>query len=196
MHSAGERDGFEAFYREQYAPGVRLAWALVGRRDVAEELVQDALLCAHDRWEVLQQYDRPDAWLRRVLLNRCTSWHRRRLAEGRLLVRLRSEVPRTVELTEEDGELWRALRSLPRRQAEVLALVVVEDRSVSEVALVLECGEATVRTHLRRGRLRLAELLGAAGRGDADGTSTSRVETEAAIEPDAEDPEVEEERSA
>jgi DNA-directed RNA polymerase specialized sigma24 family protein len=42
----------------------------------------------------------------------------------------------------------------------VLALAFVEDRSVADIASILGCGEETVRTHLRRGRLRVATLLG------------------------------------
>ena len=58
-----------------------------------------------------------------------------------------------------DEDVWRALRSLSRRQAEVLALVYVEDRPIAEVAAVLRLGEETVRTHLKRGRAALARRL-------------------------------------
>jgi RNA polymerase sigma-70 factor (ECF subfamily) len=52
------------------------------------------------------------------------------------------------------------LRSLPVRQAQALALYYYEDKSVAEIARVLRCGEATVKTHLHRGRRALATKLG------------------------------------
>ena len=76
---------FEDVYRSEYAPLVRLAVVLTGRLDVAEELVQDAFEAAHRQWGHFGGYDRPGAWLRRVVLNSCAGrrcparargWHR------------------------------------------------------------------------------------------------------------------------
>jgi RNA polymerase sigma-70 factor (ECF subfamily) len=151
---------FDAFYRAEYRAVVRLCAALCGRRDVAEELAQDAFLAAHQRWASVRAYGHPEAWVRRVALNRALSTLRRRTTEARLLLRLGNERPRLVELSRAEDELWSAVRALPRRQAQVLALVFVEDRSVRAIADVLGCDEDTVRTHLRRGRLTLREQLG------------------------------------
>jgi RNA polymerase sigma-70 factor (ECF subfamily) len=59
-----------------------------------------------------------------------------------------------------NAELWDAVRALPPRQAQVVALHYLEDRSVSQIAAILDCAEATVKVHLRRGRLELARRLG------------------------------------
>lgn len=151
---------FPEFYRSEYGAAVRLAFVLTGRADVAEEIVQDAFVAAHRRWDQVAVYDRPGAWLRRVVTNRCISATRRGATEVRLVARLRRQRPPEPALAAPDRELWEAVRALPGRQAQVVALVFVEDRSVAEVAEVLGCGEATVRTHLRRGRLALARRLG------------------------------------
>src|SRR5450755_3344767 len=66
-------DTFADFYEAQYRAVVRLAAALVGRWDVAEELVQDAFIALYPRWTRISSYDAPDAWLRRVVLNRALS---------------------------------------------------------------------------------------------------------------------------
>lgn len=151
---------FEEVYRLEYAPLVRLALVLTGRGDVAEELVQDAFEAAHRRWNRLGGYDRPGAWLRRVVLNRCAGRHRRLRAEARALLRVAGQRTSTVDLGATDHELIAAIGRLPRRQAQVVALVLIDDRSVEEVAGLLGCGQPTVRTHLRRGRLALAADLG------------------------------------
>jgi RNA polymerase sigma-70 factor (ECF subfamily) len=63
-------------------------------------------------------------------------------------------------LPADDAHVWEAVRALPRRQAQVVALVYLEDLSVAETAAVLGCGEGTVKTHLRRARSSLAQRLG------------------------------------
>ena len=61
----------------------------------------------------------------------------------------------------EDAEaFWRAVRRLPTRQAQAIALHYLEDRSVKDIAIILECAEATVKVHLHRGRQALAVAFG------------------------------------
>jgi RNA polymerase sigma-70 factor (ECF subfamily) len=150
---------FPAFYEAEYRAMVRLAAALVGRWDVAEELVQDAFVSLHGRWDQVSRYESPEGWLRRVVLNRSVSALRRRAVEVRLLGRLSRLRERQAELPPVESEIWRAVAALPKRQAQVIALMFVDDLSVSEIASVLECEENTVRTHLRRARQSLATRL-------------------------------------
>ena len=151
---------FEDVYRDEYAGLVRLAWTLTGRWPVAEELVQEAFLRAHQRWDRVGGYERPGAWVRRVVLNRATSRARRAAAEARALVRLagRREVEPTM--APHDHEFWAAVRSLPRRQAQVVALFYVDDLAVGDIAGVLDVAEATVRATLHQARGALARRLG------------------------------------
>ena len=58
-----------------------------------------------------------------------------------------------------DVEFWDAVRSLPRRQSQVVALHYVEDLSVSDIADVLEMAPGTVKKHLHDGRKSLARRL-------------------------------------
>ena len=127
---------------------------------LAEEVVQDAFEAAHRRWERLGGYDSPGAWVRRVVLNGCIGRHRRLRAEAKALLRVAGQRVTAVELDPMDQELIAALRALPRRQAQVVALVLVDDRSIDDAAALLGCAPATARTHLRRGRLALAARLG------------------------------------
>ena len=153
---------FEEFYAAQYGAVVRLAAALVGRWDVAEELVQDAFLALYPRWTRISNYEAPDAWLRRVVLNRSVSALRRRAVEARVTTRFarRRSDAEPGEPRVGDADVWRAVSELPKRQAQVIALMFLEDRTVAEVALILECGENTVRTHLGRARRSLSLRLG------------------------------------
>lgn len=150
---------FEAFYQREYAGAVRLAFTLTGRRDLAEELAQDSFLACLRHWDKVSRYDDPTGWVRRVLTNRCISSGRRYLTELRLLVKLRRERPDRPSLTEPSDRLWDAVRQLPKRQGQVLALAFVEDLDVRQIAATLGIGEESVRTHLRRGRAGIAARL-------------------------------------
>ncbi len=153
------RDGFDHFYRVNYPPVVRLATSLSGSMSVAEELAQEAFVTAHRRWRRIVAFDRPDLWVRRVVINRAISHQRRTAVERRAMQRLPPGPPDHHEIVLDDEELWQALRELSPRQAQVLALVYVEDQPISEVAAILDLGEETVRTHLKRGRQALHQKL-------------------------------------
>ena len=140
---------------------VGLAYALSGSRLGAEDLAQDAFLAAHQRWERISGYDKPGAWVRRVVSNLAVSGFRKRSAEKRALDRLAGQRAQPLpELEAEDEEFWQMVRGLPKRQAQATALFYVEDRSVAEIAEILDCSASTAKVHLFRGRQALAAKLG------------------------------------
>jgi RNA polymerase sigma-70 factor (ECF subfamily) len=100
-----------------------------------------------------------------VAANRAVSLRRRQLAEARSLLRLAgrrlvgAEADQTQE-AEEAADFWRTVRTLPRRQAQAVALFYLEGWPSAEIAGVLGCSDATVRAHLHKGRLALARRLG------------------------------------
>jgi RNA polymerase sigma-70 factor (ECF subfamily) len=103
--------------------------------------------------------------VRRVAANLAVSAVRRRLAEARALVRLAGRrAPSSTDLPAEDGEFWRVVRQLPRRQAQVVALVALEDLSTAEVAATLGCSQRTAQVHLQKARATLTVRLGLSAR--------------------------------
>lgn len=152
-------DSFEEFYRREFAGVLALAYVLSGSRSAAEELAQDAFLAAHQRWDRISEYDDPAAWVRRVCANRAVSALRRRVSEAKALARLGARRVLPDELPPDSDAFWRAVRRLPRRQAQVVALHYLEDRPLGEVAAVLGCAEGTVKAHLYRARRTLANDL-------------------------------------
>src|SRR5262245_23510885 len=151
---------FEGFARRERRPLVELAWSLTGDLGVAEDLAQEALEAAWQAWDRVGGYDRPGAWARRVVANRAAGHTRRASRERRALGRLAGRRAARVELEPADGDVWAAIRTLPARQAQVVALHYLEDLSVAEIAGVLACAAGTVKVHLHRGRLALAQQLG------------------------------------
>ena len=155
---------FEEFFRREYPRLVPMLRALTADLQRAEDLAQDALWKAHQDWERISRYDRPGAWVRRVALNASANVHRRQQRERLALTRIGTAAgagqERVDELPTEDAELWRHVRALPDQQRFAIVLHYVEDRSVAEIAHVLECSDGAVKTHLSRGRAALARALG------------------------------------
>ena len=154
-------ESFENFYQREFRDVVGLAYALSGSRFGAEDLAQEAFIKAHERWDRISGYDKPGAWVRRVVANLAVSRFRRRSAEKKALSRLAGERQQGIsDLEPEDEEFWQMVRDLPKRQAQATALFYVEDRSVADIAEILECSSSTAKVHLFRARQALATKLG------------------------------------
>ncbi|MGZ6494185.1 MAG: RNA polymerase sigma factor [Actinomycetota bacterium] len=155
----GPRPDFDGFYRREYQRIVGLVYALSGGRYSAEDIAQEAFLAAHRNWNKIVTLEQPAAWVRRVATNMAVSAVRRRVSEARALLRLGSRREPLAELPEGDGAFWAAVRALPKRQAQAIALHYLEDLPTAEIASILECSESTVRVHLHNGRKALSERL-------------------------------------
>lgn len=154
-------ESFEAFYRREFRRLVAFTLAMSGSRTAAEDIAQEALMAAHARWDRVSVMDRPDAWVRRVASNMAVSQYRRRTAELKAVLRLAGRRQDVMEPMEpRDEEFWKAVRSLPTNQATAVTLHYLEDRSVADIAEVLDCSPSTAKVHLHRGRKKLAERLG------------------------------------
>ncbi len=151
---------FEQFYRSEYRPVVGLAFALSGSRVAAEDIAQDAFLAAHRSWEQVGRYEHPGAWVRRVVANLSASFFRTKAREAKALARLKPRQSFIPRMPAEDEAFWKAVRSLPTRQAQAIALFYLEDRAVTDIAELLGCTESTVKVHLHKGRTSLARRLG------------------------------------
>ncbi|NNC90137.1 MAG: RNA polymerase sigma factor [Akkermansiaceae bacterium] len=65
--TSADKPSLVAVFEAEEGPLLRYAFGLVGRREVAEELVQDAFLRLHQHWD---NVERPRAWLFRCVRNR------------------------------------------------------------------------------------------------------------------------------
>jgi RNA polymerase sigma factor (sigma-70 family) len=156
---SGELLSFDDFYRREYRHVLGLAFVLTGNQSAAEDVAQDAFTAAFRHWRFVAACDSPGAWVRRVACNRAASVLRRRLVEAKALVRLAKRTQTSIELDEGDEAFWQAVRRLPPRQAQAVALYYFEDYSVRDISAVLDCSEGTVKTHLSRARAAVARHL-------------------------------------
>lgn len=152
---------FDEFFVRELKALEAIAFGLTGRRSLAEELAQEAMLVVYRRWHRVASYDDPAAFARRVVSNKSVSAFRRLLAETRAVNRIRHRREQTVEvLDERDEVLWAAVRALPARQAQALTLRYVADLDTVGIAATLGCSEGNARVVLHRARRALAAALG------------------------------------
>jgi RNA polymerase sigma-70 factor (ECF subfamily) len=151
-------EDFSTFYDREIRSVVGLAYVLSGSRNGAEDLAQDAFVTAYRHWDRVGAYENPGAWVRRVAANRSISTGRRRIAEAKALLRLGGERIAIPELSIDNEDLWSAVRQLPPRQAQVIALRYWDRLSGREIAEILQLSEATVKSHLQRARQVLAQI--------------------------------------
>ena len=155
-------ESFDTFYERERRPMVSLAYATSRSRLAAEDIAQDAFMAAYRDWDNVGRLDNPATWVRRVVVNRSVSVIRRRITATKSLSRMmvganRIDLPAVGAETE---HLWVAVRSLPKRQRQVVALRYVDQLTMGEIGDVLGCSKESVNTHLRRARTTLARRLG------------------------------------
>jgi RNA polymerase sigma-70 factor (sigma-E family) len=138
----------------RFAPGgIRLAYLMTGDREVAEDIVQEAFVRFVGRLHSVRDLGAFDAYLRRTVVNLSKNYFRRRALERADLKRRAGE--RQSERAEPDVSEYEtmktALLGLPPRQRAAIVLRYYEDLSESQIADILRCRPATVRSLVSRG---------------------------------------------
>jgi RNA polymerase sigma-70 factor (sigma-E family) len=141
---------------------VRLARGLLRDPYQAEDVVQDVLAKALLHWSRISHVDAPEAYLRRMVVNGCTSWFRR--AARRERPHDLDGLPVPVEGDPSSGvddrdRVVALLRTLTYRQRAVLVLRHYEGLADREIAALLGVSEPTVRSLAHRGLARLRSTI-------------------------------------
>ena len=143
-------DELDRLYRDLFPQLMRLAYVLTGSNEVAEEIVQDVFVRVLDR---IASLDHPPSYLRAAVINAVRSRHRR-MARG-MRVPLIDESVLPTELV----ELRDVLLALSERQRAAVVLRYVTGVSDAEIATILGCREATVRSLIARGLHELRRVV-------------------------------------
>jgi RNA polymerase sigma factor (sigma-70 family) len=141
----------EAVYAAEHDGLARLACLLTGSTAVAEDVVHDAFVQIQQRWSTVE---RPGAYLRVAVINGCRGHHRRLRRERASYADLVS----TATLPETPLVLD-VLARLPCPQRAALVLRFYADWPDDEIAELLGCRRATVRSHVRRGLEAMRKVL-------------------------------------
>jgi RNA polymerase sigma-70 factor, ECF subfamily len=158
------------FVDNDFAAVRNIVSSLCGRQSDADAAVAEALARAVEQLGRGRTIDVLNAWITRVAINvgrselRKVEVRRRRASEAAPPVHAETVIDSVAARL----DLQAALRSLTRRQAEVVALYYGLDLSVTDVAQVLDRSEGTIKTTLSKARTKLALTLGSTTENEED----------------------------
>ncbi|TYL51800.1 SigE family RNA polymerase sigma factor [Nocardioides sp. BGMRC 2183] len=157
-------EAVERLYLDHWEQMVRVSFLMVRDLGQAEEIVQDALVALHQRWDRLEDHAHAVAYLRQAVMNRSRSALRHRSVVQRFLDR--QAAPATAPaadapllVADRRRRVLDALHQLPRRQREVLVLRHYLELSEAEIAETLGISKGAVKSHASRGSAALRGVL-------------------------------------
>jgi RNA polymerase sigma-70 factor (ECF subfamily) len=152
------REAFELLLDGYEKRVFRMAVTMLRDRGRAEEVSQDIFLKV---WQALPGYDgraAPSTWLYTIARNTCLSavrsegYRRTEVLDDTAALPAQPDSPAQLDLA-------RAVSELPEALREAVTLFYFEERSISEVARMLDLPEGTVKSHLHRARRALGERM-------------------------------------
>jgi RNA polymerase sigma-70 factor (ECF subfamily) len=171
----GQDEAFAQLVKRYQGPLMKAAMSRLGRRELAEEAVQETFLCAH-RW--LATYDSRYSfrtWLWTIVLNQCSRQAKREakhqvrvaasvrsaaLSRGNWEGRCLEALPLDQLLSRERAEHLRGLLGrLPEPQADALRLRFFGELTFPEIAAVMQCSEPGAKQRVKVGLMKLAKWL-------------------------------------
>ena len=145
---------------------LKIAYLFVKNEATAEDIVQDVFISFYQKQEQYRQESSLRTYLVKMTVNRShdylRSWKSKRLSLfEKITGKTTYQTPETEALIKSTKqELVEALFTLSVQYREVLILYYFEDMSTVEIAQLIGCPEATVRTRLQRARKQLAVTIG------------------------------------
>ena len=131
----------------------RFAYLRVGKREDAEDIVQDVLLRLYRSKERLTHIDDVERYLIRSVRNACIDYIRRRppmvMTAVESATQIAEDVDADKEIHDEYERINKLLQMIPSEQAEIVRLHCTDGLTFRQIAEVLDISEATVKSRYR-----------------------------------------------
>lgn len=147
---------FENVFDELFPKALNVAYRVLGHVKTAEDVAAEALARTFLDWRRIKGLPYREAWVLRVATNLAVDVLRRRPPE----IVAAAAVASPEEIVDMRLALGAALRSLPRRQRQAIALRYLADLPYAEVATLLHISQGSVKLHVHRGLKALRGRLG------------------------------------
>jgi RNA polymerase sigma-70 factor (ECF subfamily) len=166
----GDQQAFSDIVDQYSTLMLRTASMIVGDRDIAEDVVQDAFIQAWHHLADLRKAGALRPWLMRIVVNQCISF-KRRLARSTAFVRQALSEQETdlvaqiaddyKGLMERDWDLAHAIENLPIKQRVAIVLHYYNGMTLPEMADTLHISENTLKKRIQAALANLRRILGA-----------------------------------
>jgi RNA polymerase sigma-70 factor (ECF subfamily) len=153
-----QRLEFEEFFRAAYPGLVRAFYVLTADLAEAEELAQEAMARAFERWERVGAMESPVGYLYRIGVNLNRHRLRHLAVRARRLLAMARDAP-SEQMPGVRREIAEAIASLSRGQREAFMLVEWLGLNAEEASRVLGIAPASVRSRVHRAKAVLRERL-------------------------------------
>lgn len=163
----GDHDAFSALITDRISKMYGVAGLITGRRDLAEDAVQDALIRAWRDLPRLREADKFDAWLHRLLVNACHDQgrrQRRHRGETALFDVHAAPYRDPAQAVAARDELDHAFRRMSHEDRAVIVLRHYLGLSTAEAAAAMRMREGTLKSRLHRAMKSMAAAIAAEGR--------------------------------
>ena len=155
------RERFIDLVRVEQEPLRRFLLALCnGDAALADDIAQDALVRAYVASGSFLGLSKFSTWLFRIAYNCYIDHHRKaRLDEAPVEAALAVPADESTDAAFRYQQLYQALERLPGKEKAAIALFYFEDRSIKEIASILDMPQGTVKYHLSLGRNHLKQYI-------------------------------------
>jgi len=150
----GDAERTEELIKLMWPDAVRLARAILGEDQPAQDAAQESCIILYQRIASLRSPASFRTWFYRIVVREASNLKRRRLKAEDVAPPAAFEVDHSASI-----DVWRALATLPRHLREVVVLRYFEDLSSHEIAAVVRIPAGSVRFRLMIARQRLRPLL-------------------------------------
>lgn len=166
LNAPSRPSDFDAWVAARGPALVRFAHLVTGNLPDAQDVVQDALTAAYPRWRRLSERGQQEAYVRRSIVNghisRWRSFGRRETVSADPVTArppYTDSVGDHADRQADASVAWQLCQTLPRRQRAAVVLRFYEDLSFAEIGAILDCSEATARSHVHRALASLRDRL-------------------------------------
>ncbi len=155
----GDLMAYRLLYERYEQPFLRTAARILGRRQEAEDAVQETFLKLYRGIQNYKSGSRFSTYFFRILLNSCYDILRKRGPESpgeSSLSLMANHSPRETGLR---ASIEKVISSLPVRMRDCFVLFAVEEFQMDEIAQILEISTGTVKASIHRARVKLRSWL-------------------------------------
>jgi RNA polymerase sigma-70 factor (ECF subfamily) len=149
-------DDFTVRFAGLYSSAFQVAYRLIGDRDEADDVAQEACVRACLRWDRLTKHGIQRPWIVRKATDLAIRRYKRRQREA---VTEPGSTAAVEEVDDRRAAVHRALSKLPRRRRRAVVLRYIAELSEDDAADALNWSPATVDARARRGLAALRDAL-------------------------------------
>jgi RNA polymerase sigma-70 factor (ECF subfamily) len=158
----GDKNAFAEFV-EKYQQQVFMCCRLLGLdANEAEDIASETFMAAYQGLNRYTGRAKLSTWLWKIAYNKAISYLRQKIHRQKLQKHLQNQytdVQKTVPSVQSTEIVWDAVKKLPQDYAMAIVLHYRQEKSIKEIADIMEKRQNTVKVLLFRGRERLKELL-------------------------------------